>query len=314
MKPMGFVLLCSFATTASPVRGHAQAFEFVSEYEKVFAQPELDTLAHAFTNIAQPPLPAWHAMVSNIPGDWVRSGQSLFRLESLPAIAGILLTTGILYAVDQGASHASRDLYSESREIRSASNVIKHIGDGRTTIGIAAAFAAYGLAADDHRAFRTGSQAFEAMIASGIVVQLLKRMTGRESPQMATESRGVWRPFPNWGEYNSQQPKYYAFPSGHITTTMATVTVIAENYPEVRWIKPVGYTIVGLVGISLANEGWHWYSDYPLGIALGYAFGMIAAHRDGAGPDPEDSYFPHGLTLMPNVNAEGTGVTLAFHF
>jgi len=59
--------------------------------------------------------------------------------------------------------------------------------------------------------------------------------------------------------------------------------VIGENYPEIKWIKPLGYTLTGLLGISMVNTGIHWYSDYPLAIVLGYAFGMIAAHPEGVG-------------------------------
>ena len=99
MKPIGFVIIWSLATAASPVKGRAQASEFVSEYENVFAEPEPDSFSGALSPLLQPPVPAWHAMVTNIPGDWVRSGQSLFRMESIPAIAAVVLSTGILFAV-----------------------------------------------------------------------------------------------------------------------------------------------------------------------------------------------------------------------
>src|SRR5664279_4126820 len=50
------------------------------------------------------------------------------------------------------------------------------------TAGLAAAFAAYGFIAGDNRALRTGSQIVETILASGTVVQVLKHITGRESP------------------------------------------------------------------------------------------------------------------------------------
>ena len=74
------------------------------------------------------------------------------------------------------------------------------------------------------------------------------------------------------------QPNYYSFPSGHIGTEIAAVTVIAENYPEVWWIRPLGYAGAACLASGLAGLQYHWWSDYPLGIALGYVFGMIAAH------------------------------------
>ena len=51
--------------------------------------------------------------------------------------------------------------------------------------------------------------------------------------------------------------------------------ILAENYPKKKWIKPVGYSVMSVVGISMINNGVHWASDYPLGIAVGYIFGKM---------------------------------------
>ena len=51
---------------------------------------------------------------------------------------------------------------------------------------------------------------------------------------------------------------------------MSTVTILALNYPEKRYIKPVGYSLIGLVGLEMINNNVHWASDYPMAIALGY--------------------------------------------
>ena len=74
-------------------------------------------------------------------------------------------------------------------------------------------------------------------------------------------------------------PNYDAFPTGHLATAMATVTVIADNYPEYHFIRPVGYGLMGLLGYSMLNNGVHWACDYPVGIALGYAFAKIAVRN-----------------------------------
>jgi hypothetical protein len=97
---------------------------------------------------------------------------------------------------------------------------------------------------------------------------------------------------------------------------MATVTVISENYPEVQWIRPLGYGIVGLTGVSLVNKGWHWYSDFPLAIAMGYTFGRIAAHHDddASGPGAVPGSGTTSLKVLPNISPEGTGVMFALTF
>ena len=258
----------------------------------------------------------WYSMFTNIPGDWFLTGQSAFSPEGLPAMAGIAFATGALLLADHETYSFSHGLYNRSEDVRFASNQFLRAGDGKTTLGIAAAFALYGFVGHDTRALRTASGTVEALLASGIAVQVLKRVAGRESPQVVTGGRGEWRPFPGLQAYNRNQPRYYAFPSGHITTAMATVTVIAENYPEASWIRPMGYGIVGLTGVSLVNKGWHWYSDFPLAVAMGYMFGRIAARHDddASGPDAAPASGSASLKVLPNIGPEGTGVTLALTF
>ena len=150
------------------------------------------------------------------------------------------------------------------------------LGDGITHATIALGFFSYGAIAKNYRALQTGSQIAETMLASGIVVQILKHITGRESPFASTSPGGVWRVFPNQSDYANHVPHYDAYPSGHIATAVGTVTVIAENYPEHKLIKPIGYSLCGLLAFAMMNNGVHWASDYPLGIALGYGFAKAA--------------------------------------
>ena len=115
----------------------------------------------------------------------------------------------------------------------------------------------------------------QAFVVMGLSTQLLKRVFGRESPFRATQSGGKWKPFTNWGTYQKNVSHYDAFPSGHMATLMASVVVLSENYPERRWIKPIGYSIMSLVGLAMMNNGVHWASDYPMAIGLGYVVGKV---------------------------------------
>ena len=230
----------------------------------------------------------WYTMFANIPHDLVRFTCITFRLSNIPIFVGMAVLTTALVATDDESWRLSDRFYNHSVTIRDGSDFFEYLGDGRRQFGLAAGFPLY-----------------------GISVQVMKRISGRESPQMATSNRGIWHSFPNLRSYQRCQPRYCAFPSGHISTTMATVTVIAENYPELTWIRPVGYTLVGFLGVSLVNVGYHWYSDIPLGIALGYMFGTVAVHRgDGLfaflGNDPYS-----GLRVLPAVTQERTGIALA---
>ncbi|MDP4220958.1 MAG: phosphatase PAP2 family protein, partial [Bacteroidota bacterium] len=126
----------------------------------------------------------------------------------------------------------------------------------------------------------TASQTAEVILACGGVVQLLKHLTGRESPFTATTPTGRWDFFPNQIEYAKHVPHFDAFPSGHIATAMATLQVIIENYPEKAWIKYVGYPIIGSIAVGLVSTSIHWWSDIPLGVVLGYTFGRLVAHPE----------------------------------
>jgi hypothetical protein len=126
--------------------------------------------------------PAWHEMITNIPGDWMRFGRETFRLEAIPSIAGTVGATGLFLALDQNSYEGTHDALTSSRFVRSCADVIVFAGDGGFSLGLAGAFALHGFAWNDDRSLRTASETVEALIASGIVVQILKLATGRESP------------------------------------------------------------------------------------------------------------------------------------
>jgi membrane-associated phospholipid phosphatase len=259
-------------------------------------------------------VPAWYDMFANIPRDWSRYYSITIRSENIPAILGMAGLTAALIVTDDETYRLSDKWYKGSRSVQHVSDFFEYLGDGRPQFGLAAGFGLYGLVANDSRALRTASQTVQAILACGIVVQTLKHITGRESPLVATTPTGRWQFFPNQIEYHKHVPSYDAYPSGHIATATATLTVILENYPETSaWLKPIGYTVVGLIGVAMANTGIHWYSDYPLGIAMGYSFGMLAAHPEGFDVSATDG---GGIRceVSPMVSSSGTGVALVVSF
>jgi membrane-associated phospholipid phosphatase len=260
-------------------------------------------------------LPSWYSMFSKIPDDFSRFGSLTVSSQSIPTIASLGLLTISLMETDHRSYRATRHIYRESDTFHEFSDYAVALGDGRLHAGIAAAFAGYGLIANDSRALRVASQTVEAFLATGITVQLLKRITGRESPICATRNYGRWKFFPHPSAYEKNQPSYYAYPSGHISTAMATLTVIAENYPNQTWIKPVGYTMIGALGVGLVAKGMHWYSDLPLGLALGYIFGKTAVSpgRSEISESSDDGGMK--VSVMPSFDAQGgSGVRLAVNF
>ncbi|MBF8248212.1 MAG: hypothetical protein HW374_1012 [Bacteroidetes bacterium] len=244
----------------------------------------------------------WYTMFERMPYDWGRWANLSFREDKVETWAWITAFSAALVVTDDDTYTPSDRFYRSSGAATYWSDFFAGFGDGRTQFALAGAYAVYGVAFDDERAFRTGSQIVEAVLASGAVVQLLKHVTGRESPFVRSTPTGRWSLFPNQIDYSRYVPYFDAFPSGHVCTSLATVVVIAENYPEVTWIRPLGYTFTGLLAIGMVNNGIHWYSDYPLGLFLGYYFGMIAAHPEGSkiseGMDGTKARF----SVLPRLN------------
>lgn len=237
--------------------------------------------------------------LQNIPGDFSIYLNQTFRVKNIWKIGAMTAVTGIMVACDQPivdeAKRFGKQWHISSREgleayfsvaglpVRGPTDVgsaMYFIGDGWTHSLIALSFLGYGLIADNSRALQTGSQLVEGMVTAGLItVQFLKHVTGRETPNTATVPGGRWRLFPNQIDYHKHVPHYDAFPSGHLATSMMTVTVIAENYPEHRYIRPLGYTLMTIVSYQMLNNGVHWISDYPLALAIGYSLGKIAVSR-----------------------------------
>ena len=263
-----------------------------------------------------PPIhtPIWHAMITNLPTDWYRSFDLSFRTVNLPEFVGLTVLTGVLLTTDRKTWTITRRAYKTSEFVHVASDYAVGVGNGISQLGFVSALATYGLLAGDRQALRTASQSVEAVLASGVAVQFLKHVTGRESPITTTRTRGRWKFFPRLGEYHKKEPKYYAFPSGHISSTMAILTVVMNNYPNEDWIKPVGYSAVALLGAGLVAKGMHWYSDLPLGIAMGYLFGNVVSGPENLKSIIAKKETPLNLSIAPMATNYGMALRLGVSF
>ena len=237
--------------------------------------------------------------LQHLPGDFSIYLNETFQVKNFWRMGAMAAVTGIMVAYDQPivdeAQKLGRHWHISNRSgldayvtiagipIRGPTDVgtaMYFIGDGWTHSLIAASFFTYGLIAKNNRALQTASQLAEGMISSGLItVQFLKHITGRETPNRASVPGGIWRLFPNQIDYHKHVPRYDAFPSGHLATSMMTLTVVAENYPEHKYIRPLGYTLMTIVSYQMLNNGVHWISDYPLALAIGYSFGKIVVSR-----------------------------------
>ena len=259
-------------------------------------------------------VPNWHEFVTNTPSNMVGVLSNSFTSDNLPVLGYISAMTTALVITDARTHSAVKTFFKNNKQLNNYTKYGVDIGDGRVNFGIGSLFALYGLTFSDNRALRTGLQCTEALISNGIMVQLLKRITGRESPVSSSSKSGTWRFFTNIKKYQKNQPKYYSFPSGHLSTAMATLTVISQNYPESNYVRPVGYSLVGLLGVGLVSKDMHWFSDFPLAYALGYEVGKIITSRNSSIEERKESSNIVNISFMPVFLTGGGGINMLMSF
>ena len=285
----------------SQVEKAEDPFDFRSyEKEKEQTSPQLPNVT-------------WHDWITNIPQDYVRFYDVALN-TSIPVYLSIVASTTVLMATDRETYDAQHKWYTSSHFIHEASDIFEQIGAGNGQLALTVVFVGLGLINSDQRAIRTGSQIAQVTISSGAIVQVLKHLTGRESPIVATTRTGKWKFFPNPFDYHKRIPAYDAYPSGHLTTMLSMVEVIHENYPEWKWVNPVGYTISGLMAMAMVNKGIHWHSDYPLAIFLGYEFGKIVAHPEKYKSNSDSSDNKVSINISPYRDYFGTGLAFFMRF
>jgi hypothetical protein len=234
--------------------------------------------------------------------------------QTITHLLGASLMTGFLMLSDDYTWKITHDARKNSDALKEGFDYAVEVGDGKYNLALAGLFAINGFLGNSYRSKKTSLQIIESLLLSGLAVQTLKRVFGRESPAMNSAPTGKWRPFPRLEDYNRHQPKYYAMPSGHITTITTTLTVIANNYPEYKWIKPVSYGIIGLVGVGLVSKNMHWYSDLPLGVFLGYSIGNLLSKPKSNEMQPESDQSKDSFRLSPYVNSHHSGIQLSVPF
>jgi hypothetical protein len=247
--------------------------------------------------------PKAFSFLTNIPGDIAGFTKASFKKNNKSRFVLIAGSTALLFLADQvitnSVQHVSRDIKIDAAESfspllkiniggkqtnvgkipRNINTSFYNLSQGSSAIMIAAGFYVAGKIKKNNRALQTANELTEAFLTLGAVTQVMKYATGRENPSDATATRGRWRPFPSWNNFQNHKPKYDAFPSGHLATFISAVTIISENYPEKKWIRPVGFCIAGLSCLAMINNGVHWASDYPLGFALGYGFAKFISKK-----------------------------------
>ncbi|MBF0207773.1 MAG: phosphatase PAP2 family protein [Oligoflexia bacterium] len=275
--------------------------QFIFFISMVFSLIPTSILAITDEYIPEFTRPKTFDFITNVPNTLVTSWQNSFNTkpETLWFWGAIASSTLLLYIYDEDILNACQHLgrsvhlgnddhtkpmikYKNTSIFRGptdAGSALYFLGDGWMHSFIGAGFVISGAITSNNRALQTGSQLFHGLISSTIPNQVAKRSFGRESPYRRSHYRGKWDIFPSFTRYNGDTSKYDAMPTGHLMTATMTFTIIDSNYPEYRFfIRPFALTWMTLLGFQMVNNGVHWMSDYPLGMAMGYVVGKVASN------------------------------------
>ncbi len=346
---MKFLILtmCSLATVAAPALAHAEGDTAIEASAQSLAQPRALPSAQSTvkptvqTPVAESSDPNVQEKIpllkvfTEIPETSWDVIQYSFMKERIPAWATILATTGVLYQYDQdiydgvtrvgrkwniGNGDGTKTIISGGglnllRVPGDLGSSLYFLGDGWTHSLIALGFFGTGYFTDNNRAYNTGVELVHGLITSTLFSQVLKRSFGREDPGQATMVRGDWRPFPSIHSYGENTAMYDAFPSGHVMTATLTFTIIEQNYPEYNcYLYPLEGVWLTALGLEMVNNGVHWASDYPLGIALGYVVGKMSTRLAHPKRDPLKTETASTWSFYPSITPDGSEMNAMYTF
>jgi membrane-associated phospholipid phosphatase len=205
-----------------------------------------------------------------------------FRLDwkGCAVLSSVLIGAGLLVANDEGIYENVKRFQARHPWVDEVSPAASMLGDFGVDCGIAGLFALGGLVLKDRKARDTGLMALETLLHTGVLVQVVKHIAGRQRPQV---ENGIdyWHGPAGLTKRYSQGSfsRYDSFFSGHTVSAWSLATVIAENYKEHAWVPVACYGLATLVGLSRLTEDAHWLSDVFIGAAIGYTVGRMVVRN-----------------------------------
>lgn len=203
--------------------------------------------------------------------------------------------TGLFMILDEEIRDGFEDNRSSTTD--DVSEFFERFGNGAISLPALGAFYLYGYFGENAKAERTALIAAESFLVTGLFTTVLKAATGRHRPSTGDSSTS----------FDGFTTDHNSFPSGHTSTAFAIATVIANEYEDVSYIKPISYGIATMTGLSRMNDEKHWASDVFLGAALGYFTSktLLRLHSDKKGQH---------FTIYPRADRNGGGIVLGKRF
>ncbi len=214
----------------------------------------------------------------------------------------VLAATGALIANDESIYKEFKSFQGNNSWVDKVSPAATLLGDWGVDCGIAGLFFIGGVLAKDHRARDTGLMAWETLLHTGFLVQVVKHLAGRRRPSVEGGIDHWYGPSAFFKRYSEGFfSNYDSFFSGHTVSAWSLATVIAENYRHRSWVPPLCYSLAALVGLSRLTEDAHWLSDVFLGAVVGFAVGKMVVRNQN-----------RRFQLTPALAPGGAGLSFSY--
>jgi hypothetical protein len=244
-----------------------------------------------------------HGKFADVARGFFKDGAYLFTFPNRVTPRGVALSASwggaTLLALHNDDAIRASTLPHNNGSRDSAAQSIEPLGRMTLQAGVLGILYASGRMADKPGLASAAGTSFEALLWSAMICNVTKMAFGREQPADATDARNFFE----------QQG---SFPSGHAARSFAIAAVMADRYgTKAAWI---GYSIAGLVSLSMVQRDIHWMSDVVAGAGLGLAIGkgIAAQHPDPTREARAEKAGPRRLAWQVQPARDGAAVSIVF--
>jgi len=215
--------------------------------------------------------------VKRMPGDLWNDTKSVYTNAGNLIILG--LAGGASIALQPEVDDDIADYYEKHHTFTEDwRDAFGALGNPGTHFAVAGVMYLVGQQIPSPKTYEVGRTLFSALIINDVSTVLLKLAACNDSP-------------------NGEE---WAWPSGHVSSTMTLAAVMHEAYGPLAGIPLYGLT--GLVAVERMDDREHWFSDVVFGAAMGWVIG----HTVAAGHRPE--IFGGEVIPYANPNNGSAGV------
>ena len=268
--------------------------------QAVFSQVDESEKAEKASSENTPGKKKINTYVSGFFRDEAEMWSAPFRLdwENLVIFSTVLVGAGLLVANDEGIYENFKLYQSRNPWVDKVSPAVTLLGDWGVDCGIAGLFFLGGLLLKDQKARDTGLMAWETLLHTGLLVQVVKHLAGRQRPEVENGLDYWYGPGAFFKRYSQGSFSHYdSFFSGHTVSAWGLATVIAENYKNHHWVPIACYGLATMAGLSRVTEDAHWLSDVFLGAVIGFAVGKMVVRNQKKRLHWSPSLSPGGIGL-----------------